>query len=126
MPSNLVKKYNIMYTVNRGKIAKVNRELHQITLVNITCAALDMPVSGLIATVLGRGWGRRVETPETTTLTPLMHWLQPQTSFGVCPFLDKGHRMSVPFVLSSGPLRESWVDLASHRGETPKSVIDME
>lgn len=61
--------------------------------------------------------------PQTTTLTPVMPWLQCWTSFANST-PGQGERMMVPFVFSSGPLRKSWVGLALHRGGTSKSNID--
>lgn len=64
-----------------------------------------------------------VSPPQITTLTPMMPWLQPWTSLANST-PGQGERTMVPFVLSSGPLRKSWVGLALHRGGTTKSDID--
>jgi hypothetical protein len=61
----------------------------------------------------------RVESTENTTLdafSPSRHWLHSQIRMAKLA-LSQGHRATVPFVFSSGPLGKPWVNLAPHNAQ---------
>lgn len=51
MPIKFIKKYNVLFTIHRVKIAKVSREVSQTVLEKRTQATADTAVLSLITTV---------------------------------------------------------------------------
>lgn len=101
------KKYSFIYTIHRKKMAKGSRELNQMMLAKRIHLRHRCPRAD------HHSPGGRAGSSESTILTPSRPWLQSQTGL-VKSVPGQGQRTRGAFVLSSGPLRKSWVGLGPH------------